>query len=128
VPKICCISTRMPVELSGAILGTGLAEKFKPSLDLGSCDFDCFRLGAALLIHRLQCSVSRHRSAQNARSIPDIHPSSLTVSKSGDDFAKLSTRHQQRVLPGGSFQAVGRFSLSRVHKAVIQLATFDPHC
>jgi hypothetical protein len=35
----------MPVEMSGAILGAGLAEKFKPSLDIGSCDFDCFRLG-----------------------------------------------------------------------------------
>lgn len=31
--------------MSGAILGAGLAEKFKPSLDIGSCDFDCFRLG-----------------------------------------------------------------------------------
>src|SRR5450830_1450560 len=58
---------------------TGLATAFhKAALQFSSTNPHCRHWWRGSL--RQVCSGCRRRAAQNARSIPDIHPSSLTVS------------------------------------------------
>ena len=55
-----------------------------------------------------QRSGNRHRVAQNARPIPDIHPSSLTASKYDADFEERCSRHRPAQIVAILFSNVSR--------------------